>query len=106
MKKCEKCGKKINLKDWDFCEECLEKEKTLENCLLIGTYYDEEVEINGFWGFCFTDEKIEEILRSAFEKLPIEEKNDLVKKYCEYDMLYFVRYLKKNEKRKNCLFKR
>ena len=95
MKKCKFCGKEIADDDWNICETCCEKAKTYDTARDIGNSWEENISVNGFWQFCFTKEEVDDILYAAFKALPEEKQKELIDKYCEYDMLYFVRWVTK-----------
>jgi hypothetical protein len=96
--KCKLCENLVDEDDWVVCESCRNKAKTYENARDIGHSWEEEISLNGFWAFCFTKEDIDDILYAKFKSLPEEEQKSLIERYCEDDMLYFVRWLVKQWK--------
>ena len=50
------------------CDYCLEEEETVENALLMGDEYKEDVKINSFLASVFTPKEIEEILTREFKE--------------------------------------
>lgn len=93
MNRCRVCGTRVDEDDWSVCEDCREKAKTLDNAYSMGRSWREEVSINGFWRTCFTDEEIDDIFYAYFKSLSEEEQKKLIDKYCDYDTLYFVRWI-------------
>lgn len=88
-KECTICGEWIKDGDWDICEECLEKEKTKDNCFEIGKENEETFNINGFIFSAFSKDEIEQILLKYLEN-DEQKMKKAVQEYCEYDMSYFV----------------
>lgn len=95
MIKCKFCDNLVAEDDWKVCETCRDKAKTYETARDIGNSWEENVSVNGFWEFCFSKEEIDDILYSAFKALPEDNQKELICRYCEDDMLYFVRWLTK-----------
>ena len=97
-KKCEKCGTWIREDSWDFCEECLNEYQNKENCLDIGAENKDKVKINEFLASAFSEKEIEDILLEHLEK-DEEKMASAIRDYCEYDMFYFVEWVKKKWKK-------
>ncbi|MBO7230076.1 MAG: hypothetical protein J6V20_01515 [Bacteroidaceae bacterium] len=91
-KQCVICGSWIKEEDWNICEDCLNEEFTIDNCLEIGEENPAEIEINGFLASCFTAEEIDKILLEALMNDPDRVK-DAIEKYAADDMLYFAEWV-------------
>ena len=98
MERCKICGSLVPEDDWIVCEHCRDNAKILDTALEIGDSWREDIEINGFYHHCFSQQDIDDILYAKFKSLPEEEQQKLISEYCEEDMLYFVRWLVKQWK--------
>lgn len=79
------------------CDSCLEEEETVENALLMGDEYKEEVKINSFLASVFTEKEIEEILMREFkvanESFLREYTKEMVKDYLYADKEVFADFV-------------
>ena len=91
--KCKLCENLVEEDDWMVCESCIKKAETFENATEIGKWFTKKVTINEFYGHCFSQQDIDDILYAKFKSLPEDEQKRLISKYCEDDMLYFVDWL-------------
>ena len=106
LKNCGICGAIIKESDWDICEECINKNKSLEVAKQIGETKKEQVELNEFLTFCFEPKEIEYILYKYIDSLSQGDKQDLINQYCEDDISCYVEEVIKRARKKDCLFKR
>ena len=98
MCRCDMCGNSIAEDDWCICETCRNKAKTFDWAYSVGNSCREEVSINGFLLYCLGKDYIEDILRTEFDSFSEEKKQRLIGEYCEEDMLYFIRSIRKQWK--------
>ena len=97
LKECEACMR-LCLKEElhnGLCESCImEYEYDLPKCLEIGEKNKEEIKINGFLAYFFSENEIEEILKKE-----LEETAKIIKincsEYIENDIDEFAKLLKK-----------
>ena len=88
-KQCKICGEWIDDDDWDICEDCLKKHKTIDNCIEIGEEIEMDISINGFLSFIYSKEDIEKVLVEHLKK-DAEKAKEYVDRFCYDDMSYFV----------------
>jgi RecJ-like exonuclease len=81
----------------EMCEECKDKNSTIENVLAIGNKYDVEMNINGFWYSVFSKDEIEQCLLNCFNELPSHIKNKYIKDYVDEDVYCLLEILKENK---------
>lgn len=75
-----------------YCDECLDKYRTLDTMLEIGEDNTEKISINGMLFSSFTVEEIEQILIDTLRSMDEDELKEKVNKYCEEDITYFKRF--------------
>jgi hypothetical protein len=90
----------INSETEEICSNCIEDAMTFENAKEMGEESKSTIEVNGFWGFVFTEEEINEILEREFKGMLDYTQKEYVKEYCLEDKWYFSNYIK--EKKEKC----
>jgi hypothetical protein len=80
--------------DYKVCDDCLDKNKTLETALAIGEENTTDVYVNGFVKTLLGDKRINDILVEYVRKTYTD---SIIKKrivdYCEEDPIYFAEWV-------------
>jgi hypothetical protein len=95
---CPVCHENYMTEDEALCVECFETSCTFENCKEMGIEATENIDINGFLAFVFSDKEIEKILKNAFESMPESDQKLYIKKYCEEDVYFLASWLEERNK--------
>ena len=92
---CKACGEYFyDESNYKVCDDCLDKNKTLETALAIGEENTTDVYINGFVKDVLGDKRINEILvqyiRDTYNDELLKKR---IKDFCEEDEIYFAEWV-------------
>ena len=90
---CEICGEYFyDEEGLGICEECFEKNETVETALEYGAEREESVAINGAFYAVYTEEEINAILTKHFEEHFTDHSKKIIR-FCEEDKSDFADWL-------------
>ena len=99
MQKCEICGEYFceDEIEWGVCNDCVEKNLTVDNCYRWGKDCKEKFEINGFLRAVYSDNDIERLLLKNFVEMCLHPKL-VCRSFMDTDYSWFADKIKEDKR--------